>query len=200
MHERRQQLIDAAVRVFAERGFRGATTREIAETAGVTEAVIFQHFADKDSLYAAILEQKCRDDEARQWLAAMQAAAAGGDAEGVLRRLFEGILDHHDRDPHVLRLMIYSALEQHPLAQRMQAQGMRLYHFLERFIVDGQRAGRFRPAPPGVLVRAVLAVPIYYVMQRRLFGTPWPAASPEDLIDSGVQFVLAGLACSKEAS
>lgn len=200
MHERRQQLIDAAVRVFAERGFRGATTREIAVTAGVTEAVIFQHFADKDSLYAAILEQKCRGEQAQQWLAGMQAAAEAGDDAAVLRQLFEGILDHHDRDPHVLRLMIYSALEQHPLAQRMQAQAMRLYQVLERFIRDGQRAGRFRHAPTAVLVRAVLAVPIYYVMQRRLFGTPWPAARPEDLIDSGVQFVLAGLARTREAS
>ena len=52
---RRQQIIDTARTVFATRGFRGATTRAIAEAAGVTEAVIFQHFADKSALYAAIL-------------------------------------------------------------------------------------------------------------------------------------------------
>lgn len=200
MNERRQQLIDAAVRVFAERGFRGATTREIAVAAGVTEAVIFQHFADKDALYAAILEQKGRDTQAHQWIAGMQAAADAGDVAGVLRTLFEGILDQHERDPYVLRLMVYSALEQHPLAHQLHGHGMRLYQFLERFIENGQRNGFFRDAPPAVLVRAVLAVPIYYVMQRRLFGTPWPAASPDDLIENGVQFALAGLARAKEES
>jgi AcrR family transcriptional regulator len=200
MNERRQQLIDAAVRVFADRGFRGATTREIAVAAGVTEAVIFQHFPDKDSLYAAILEQKSRDHQAQQWIADMQATAETGDTSAVLRMLFSGIVRQHERDPYVLRLMVYSALEQHPLAQQMHAQGMRLYKFLEQFIVNGQRAGRFRDAPPAVLVRVILAVPIYYVMQRRLFGTPWPAASPDDLVDNGVQFALAGLLRAKEDS
>ena len=200
MNERRQQLIDAAVRVFAERGFRGSTTREIAVAAGVTEAVIFQHFPDKDALYAAILEQKCRDSQAHQWMESMQAAADAGDTARVLRTLFEGILDQHERDPYVLRLMVYSALEQHPLARQMHGQAMRIYQFLERFITDGQRAGWFRNAPPAVLVRAVLAVPTYFVMQRRLFGTPWPAASQDDLIENGVQFALAGLARAREES
>lgn len=200
MPERRQQLIEAAVRVFADRGFRGATTREIAVAAGVTEAVIFQHFPDKDALYAAILEQKCRDGQTDFWIAGMQSAAEAGDDEGVLRILYEGVLHHHDKDPYVLRLMVYSALEQHPLAQQMHAQALRLYTFLERFIEDRQRSGRFRAAPPPVLVRAILGVPIYYVMQRRLFGTPWPAASPDDLIRNGVQFALAGLATTREDS
>ena len=200
MNERRQQLIDAAVRVFADRGFRGATTREIAVAAGVTEAVIFQHFPDKDALYAAILEQKSREDQAHQWIAQMQAAEEAGDNSAVLRILFAGIVGRHERDPYVLRLMVYSALEQHPLAQQLHAQGMRLYKFLEQFIVKGQRAGRFRDAPPAVLVRLILAVPIYYVMQRRLFGTPWPPASPDDLVDNGVQFALAGLVRAKEGS
>lgn len=194
MNERRQQLIEAAVRVFADRGFRGATTREIAVEAGVTEAVIFQHFPDKDALYAAMLEQKCRDSQAHRWIDSLQAAADARDARAVLRTLFEGILGQHERDPYMLRLMVYSALEQHPLAHQMHGQAMRLYQLLERFIKDGQRAGSFRNGPPAVLVRAVLAVPIYYVMQRRLFETPWPAASPDDVIENGVQFALAGLA------
>ena len=87
MPERRQQLIEAAVRVFADRGFRGATTREIAVAAGVTEAVIFPHFPAKDALYAAILEQKCRDGQTDFGIAGMQSAAEAGDDEGVLRIL-----------------------------------------------------------------------------------------------------------------
>src|SRR5262245_34219040 len=87
MTERRQQLIDAGLRVFAERGFRGATTRQIAAAAGVTEAVIFQHFPDKDSLYAAILEQKAGEPQAEQWLSELEARWAANDDEGVIRTL-----------------------------------------------------------------------------------------------------------------
>jgi AcrR family transcriptional regulator len=196
MTERRRQLIEAAVRVFAERGFRGATTRQIAAAAGVTEAVIFQHFPDKNSLYTAILEHKAGEPQAEHWLADLEARAAADDDEGVIRTLYAGILRQHERDPYFLRLMVYSALEQHPLARRLHAQNTRLYQFLHQFIRDRQRTGRFRPGPAPVLVRAVLALPVYDVFQRRLLEPPWPAASPDEVIDAGVQWTLAGLKAS----
>jgi AcrR family transcriptional regulator len=46
----RQKLLDAAMRVFAESGFRGATTRRIAEAAGVNEVTLFRHFKSKTAL------------------------------------------------------------------------------------------------------------------------------------------------------
>jgi len=52
----RQQLLDAAVEVFSQRGYSGATTREIAETAGVAEGSIYRHFADKSALFREALE------------------------------------------------------------------------------------------------------------------------------------------------
>src|SRR5215207_4086384 len=59
--ERREQLCRIAMRLFSERGFRGTTTKEIANAAGVSEAVIFKHFSNKDELYAAILDNKACD-------------------------------------------------------------------------------------------------------------------------------------------
>ena len=47
----RQALIDAALAVFLQRGFARATTREIAQTAGVAEGTIYRHFADKYALF-----------------------------------------------------------------------------------------------------------------------------------------------------
>src|SRR5512138_775793 len=46
----RDQLLDAAVRVYAEVGYRGATTRRIAQEAGVNEITLFRHFGSKDTL------------------------------------------------------------------------------------------------------------------------------------------------------
>src|ERR687883_1828091 len=56
--DRRPQIVDVAMRLFSERGFRGTTTKEIAQAAGVSEAIIFRHFATKDDLYAAIIDLK----------------------------------------------------------------------------------------------------------------------------------------------
>jgi AcrR family transcriptional regulator len=52
--ERRTAIIDAAQRVFVEKGFYRTTTRELAEAAGVSEALLFKHFPSKETLYAAI--------------------------------------------------------------------------------------------------------------------------------------------------
>jgi AcrR family transcriptional regulator len=58
--ERRQHLIDAALHLFATNGFRGTTTKAIAQAAGVSEGIIFRYFPRKEDLYTAILNHKAR--------------------------------------------------------------------------------------------------------------------------------------------
>ncbi|HEX2260068.1 MAG TPA: helix-turn-helix domain-containing protein, partial [Candidatus Binatia bacterium] len=53
--ERRQAIADAVRGVFADKGFDGTTTRELAKAAGVSEALLYKHFPSKESLYAAML-------------------------------------------------------------------------------------------------------------------------------------------------
>jgi len=53
---RREQIVGAATRVFAEKGFRRATTREVAREAGVSEGTIYNYFEDKDAILMAILD------------------------------------------------------------------------------------------------------------------------------------------------
>ena len=54
--ERRQQLLEAAAFVFAERGFEAAATLSIARRAGVSEALLFRHFSSKKDLFRAVLQ------------------------------------------------------------------------------------------------------------------------------------------------
>jgi AcrR family transcriptional regulator len=54
--ERRQAIVDAVRDVFAEKGFDGTTTRELAKAAGVSEALLYKHFPSKESLYTAMLD------------------------------------------------------------------------------------------------------------------------------------------------
>src|SRR5947199_7811746 len=53
---RREAIVDAVRDVFAEKGFDGTTTRELAKAAGVSEALLYKHFPSKELLYAAMLE------------------------------------------------------------------------------------------------------------------------------------------------
>lgn len=59
-HARRQALVDVAMRLFATGGYRGVTTAEIARAAGVSEPILYRHFASKRELYLACLEESQR--------------------------------------------------------------------------------------------------------------------------------------------
>jgi AcrR family transcriptional regulator len=52
-----KKIIDAAIKVFSEKGFEGATTSEIAQEAGVAEGTIFRHFSTKKGILQGILLQ-----------------------------------------------------------------------------------------------------------------------------------------------
>src|SRR5256885_2906940 len=58
--DRREQILEAATQLFARQGFQGTTTKQISEQTGVTEALIFRHFASKDELYWAVIERKIK--------------------------------------------------------------------------------------------------------------------------------------------
>jgi AcrR family transcriptional regulator len=78
--QRRRQLFDVSLEVFAQRGFHGASMAEIAEAAGVTKPVLYQHFRSKRGLYLELL-----DDVGQRLLEDVQkaTAAAGGPRQQV---------------------------------------------------------------------------------------------------------------------
>ena len=55
--ERRDQLLDVALEVFATAGFHGASMNDVAEAAGVTKPVLYQHFDSKNDLFSALLDE-----------------------------------------------------------------------------------------------------------------------------------------------
>src|SRR5207248_2269849 len=61
--ERRAAIIKAVRRVFAEKGFDGTTTRELAQAAGVSEGLLFKHFPHKETLYAAMQLACCHQED-----------------------------------------------------------------------------------------------------------------------------------------
>ena len=81
----RNRILDAADLLFGERGFDGATTREIAERSGVNKALIHYHFAAKEGLFHTVL------DRYYARLGELLAVALG--AEGTVRHRYEVLID-----------------------------------------------------------------------------------------------------------
>ena len=182
--ERRLQIAEVAMRLFSERGFRGTTTKEIAQAAGVSEAIIFRHFATKEELYTAIIdykgcggagsaavsgrpEQPAVIDEIRGCVA---EALEAGDDLGVFEGVALHMLDHHQSDPEFLRLLMYIALENHSLGQVFWDKNVRvLYEFLGGYVRRRQREGAFRDVDPYAAVRVFLGSVIHHSLVNLLW-------------------------------
>lgn len=78
---RRAQLLDAATRVFAEKGFHGATVRDVARAAGLADGTLYIYFKGKNELMLGILDRLNQSEERDLDL----EQAANGDFEGFLR-------------------------------------------------------------------------------------------------------------------
>jgi AcrR family transcriptional regulator len=76
--ERREAILAAVRRLFADKGFHGTTTRELAEAAGVSEALLFKHFPTKEALFAAMQASSCseRDSAEFQRLLALEPSTS----------------------------------------------------------------------------------------------------------------------------
>ena len=97
---RREQLLTVALEVFARNGFHGTSMNEVAEAAGVTKPVLYQHFASKRELYLALLEEV--GARLRTAIAKATADAAGPheQVEKGFRAYFRWVAD--DRDAFLL--------------------------------------------------------------------------------------------------
>src|SRR4051812_3876489 len=178
--DRRLQIAQTAMRLFSERGFRGTTTKEIAHAAGVSEAIIFRHFATKEDLYSAIIDLKSCDGFAAGLAASAEArrdncprvaeAMSARDDRAVFEGIALAMMEHHQSDHEMLRLLLYSALEGHQLAQIFWDKNVRvLYEFLGGYVRERQREGAFRHADSLLVVRAFTGAVIHHSLNNILW-------------------------------
>jgi AcrR family transcriptional regulator len=157
--ERRHQILEVAVSLFSQKGFRGTTTKEIANLAGVSEAMVFRHFANKEELYAAILDHKACTGDSLKPQEIIAEAITHKDDRAVFERLAVAALDHHERDPEFQRLLLYSALEGHELSEMFFEKFVKgVYESLVTYISERQKDGAIVDVDPAVIVRAFVGM------------------------------------------
>ncbi len=196
--ERRAAIIEAAIERFALHGFRGTTTRELAAAAGVSEPVLYQHFATKRDLYTAIVDYLIEQAHERFDARAKQLEPAATDRE-FLQWLGESILAYHAEDPRRIRLLIFSALEGHELADLwFEKATLDFIRWVEKRLEQRIAAGTIRGESPGLLARAFIFMVSHFAFTNMLFPgrcTPGPDAA---LVSRLVDLFLNGIAVKEQ--
>ena len=193
---RRSQLLRSAIDTFAHRGFAGTKTRDIASAAGVSEAILFRHFATKEDLYHAILDAKedGKKDAAAKSRKALEDCAQRRDDIALFRNLATQILTSFRNDPAFHRLMVYASLEGHLLAHLFRERfAQPMGGFLRDYVAVRQKEGAFRKCDPGIATSFILGTMVHWAMGKYVFGMKRSSPSEETVVAQLAELVLCGL-------
>jgi AcrR family transcriptional regulator len=146
---RKQEIVDAARRLFAERGYEGASMSELAERVRMRKASLFYHFATKDALYAEVVDgiiMRC----AR---AAGPAATDDGSIAERIQRMVDACTRALTDDPDAARIVVREAMDEGcPLRGRLVDRLNEVLGHAEQFVRQGQERGEIVSGDPKQLV------------------------------------------------
>ncbi|HEB89663.1 MAG TPA: TetR/AcrR family transcriptional regulator [Deltaproteobacteria bacterium] len=190
--DRRDQILREAMGCFADLGFRGTTTRALAERVGISEAALYRYFKSKESLYAAIIDQKM---SAPDLIDRLRPAAERSEDEAVLRGIARGLLERVDEDPGFLRLLMYTALEGHSLCQPFfSSRVRRLRTFVTDYVARRIEEGAFRAVDPESASRAFLGMVFDHLNMRHIICEESALNRPlDEVADTFVDIFLGGM-------
>jgi AcrR family transcriptional regulator len=192
--DRRRQLLKVAIESFAQNGFSGTKTKEIAAAAGVSEAILFRHFASKEDLYHAILDEKEATMGGERWFVEMKELAERRDDRGLFRHVAWQMIRSFREDTAFHRLLLYASLEGHLLADLFHERfGLPMGDFLTRYVALRQKEGAFRECDPGVAVMFAIGAMIHYAMARHVLGAKKFPPDEDAIVDQFVELTLGAL-------
>lgn len=167
--DRRRQIVEVATELFSKKGFNGTTTKEIAESAAVSEAIIFRHFPNKNALYSAIIEYKTLQNTERV-KGRLKEAASRKDDRAFFSSLANEMLDVHLGDPTLMRLLMFSALEGHELAEMFfQSRASEVRDQILDYIKQRVSDGVFHDIDPRMAARAFIGMILFHAQVRVIY-------------------------------
>lgn len=188
--ERREQIIETALRLFAQQGFDGTSTKQIAQAAGITEGLIFHYFATKADLLAAVLETH------HSFLGALRVLLNNAQEEAVaplLTRLATAWLQTLRREREIT-LVLFSTAQSNPKVgeafQALVTEGItRLAATLQRAVDRGELRADLPLATSAHLFFS--SIFIFFVRHQHLSTADWEAQAAT-FVDELLAVWLAG--------
>jgi len=185
--DRHQQIIEAALRVFAKEGFHQATIKKIASEAGIkSPALIYWYFKDKDDLFQAVARQV---SPLLRQLPNLVEQVDSPPEEMLLRiaRIYLRTFDNPDLR-HLFRVMISEAARIPEVTTEYMQFLVIVLNFIIAYLEHQVDLGRLRPHHTQSAARAFMGTLVAYVIGRELFlplraGLPDPECYVQEVVD-----------------
>jgi AcrR family transcriptional regulator len=137
--ERRRQILQAAVRTFAERGYHATRVSDIAKEAGVAYGLVYHYYESKETLLEAIFKET--------WGAMLETVSSveqlDEPARERVRKVTEIVLRTWKRDPNLVRVLVREVTRSNQVQEETEEIDL-AYRALQRIVEQGQGNGEFR--------------------------------------------------------
>ena len=185
--EKRRQILDAAVRAFARKGYHACRVGEIAEEAGVAYGLVYHYFGSKEEL----LETIFRETWTQMLLRVREVREEGGPASEQVRKVTALLLRTWRRNPDLVRVLVHEVTRSPEQLPRQIDEISHAYEALEGIIAHGQETGEFRND-----FDAQLAATIFYgALEEVLTGWVMGRLPDGDEDIARAEHVVTGLIC-----
>ncbi len=187
---RRAQILDAAVKVFAEKGFDKATVKDVARTAGVADGTIYNYFKNKKDLLVSMISQLA---EIGQFTEQTSQLSEDATPEQIVRFVVKNRLEllkkHQARTQAILPQVINNAALRNLFFKVLfQPTVVRF----ERIWQTQADQGNIRQVPPEIVVRSMMSMFFGAALIAHL-GDPFIRDNTDEFIDSAIDLTLYGL-------
>jgi TetR/AcrR family transcriptional regulator, fatty acid metabolism regulator protein len=188
---RKDRILEAALKIFAEKGFQNATIVEISKEAGVSEATVYEYFGTKEELLFAIPEKI--SNEGFEELSRILPFIKG--VEGRIRAILHGYVQLYQLNPHYSALVLLQLTSNKRFRETAaHAAIRRSAHTLLDCIREGITDGTFKKDSNAYLVRSMLLGTIEHLfIHWHMKGMPDCAPSIMELLDPFIDIVLDGI-------
>jgi AcrR family transcriptional regulator len=150
---RREEILDAARRVFADRGFKGTTIADIAEAAGIALGTVYLYFPSKDDLFSALNERFTE-----LMTTAISANVRGDSIEETVRNRVRNVFDVCGANRDLVRLVVLNTDPDSAAAQRKRAAEADRHRPMTDAFAAGGKAGLTRDADPAIMAQLVIGL------------------------------------------
>jgi len=165
--DKRRQILDAAVRVFARQGFHATRVSDIADEAGVAYGLVYHYFNSKDEVLNELFVER--------WsllLAAIEEAdRAGGSHRERLSHVAGFIVDSYRHDPELMKVIIVEVTRAaNSFGRTHLPEISRAYESIAKIVADGQQAGEFRADLPPLFASMAFYGAVEQLLSGWIFG------------------------------